>query len=50
MKIIIKDYHHNLEVTEVNTKIIKEYKNLGVIRKFETKRFYEEEYEETLFF
>ena len=44
--IIIKDYYYNsLEVNEENIKLIEKYKTLGVIKKFETKEFDDDDWE-----
>src|SRR5690348_12602342 len=42
--IIIKDeFSHSLEMDENNMKIIEKYKNLGIIKNFETKNTYKED-------
>jgi hypothetical protein len=41
--IVIRGYYNSLESNRKNMKIIKKYKKLGIIKKFEIKEFYEEE-------
>ena len=43
ISLIVVDDKHRLKVREENMKIIEEYKNLGVIKKFEIRKFCEEE-------
>ena len=43
LSLIIADSYYRLKVKEESMKIIEKYKNLGVIKKFETREYCEEE-------